>query len=229
MASITERPDGRWRARYRDNDGKEIAHHFGRKVDAQRWLDEVASAVVTGSYVDPKASRITVAAWVEIWLGAQGHLKPSTRARYEGIVRRHILPRWGKSPLSAVTHADVIAWLAQISANGAAGATVQYVHRVASLVFELAVKDGRLAKNPARGVRLPRAATPEKRFLTDVQTDELADAAGDYRADPRARLYRPPVGRARSDPDATRRPHAPAYRNRGVGDRGRGPAHMGHA
>ena len=39
MASITKRPDGRWRARYRDETGKEIAKHFDRKVDGQRWLD----------------------------------------------------------------------------------------------------------------------------------------------------------------------------------------------
>ncbi len=38
MASITKRPDGRWRARYRDAKGKEHARHFSRKVDAQAWL-----------------------------------------------------------------------------------------------------------------------------------------------------------------------------------------------
>jgi len=59
MASITKRPDGVWRARYRDEAGREHAKHFPRKVDAQRWLDEVTAAVVTGQYVDPKAGRIT--------------------------------------------------------------------------------------------------------------------------------------------------------------------------
>jgi len=59
MASLTKRPDGRWRARYRDEAGKEHAKHFDRKVDGQRWLDEVTAAVVTGQYVDPKARRET--------------------------------------------------------------------------------------------------------------------------------------------------------------------------
>jgi hypothetical protein len=40
MASIKRRPDGRWRARYRDLDGREHASHHRRKVDAQAWLDE---------------------------------------------------------------------------------------------------------------------------------------------------------------------------------------------
>lgn len=43
MASISRRKDGVWRARYRDQNGEEHARHFGRKVDAQRWLDEVTA------------------------------------------------------------------------------------------------------------------------------------------------------------------------------------------
>jgi hypothetical protein len=57
MASITKRPDGRWRARYRDEAGKEHAKHFARRTDGQRWLDEVTTAVVSGLYVDPRAGR----------------------------------------------------------------------------------------------------------------------------------------------------------------------------
>ena len=37
MASITKRADGKWRARYRDHDGREYARHFARRVDAQVW------------------------------------------------------------------------------------------------------------------------------------------------------------------------------------------------
>ena len=61
MASIKKRPDGQWRARYRDDAGKEHARHFARKVDAQRWLDEVTASMVTGAYVDPTAGRVTFA------------------------------------------------------------------------------------------------------------------------------------------------------------------------
>ena len=48
MASIKRRPDGVWRARYRDDDGREHAKHFARKVDAQRWLDERTVSVARG-------------------------------------------------------------------------------------------------------------------------------------------------------------------------------------
>lgn len=44
MANIQRRPDGRWRARYRDDAGREHARHFDRKTDAQRWLKEAVQA-----------------------------------------------------------------------------------------------------------------------------------------------------------------------------------------
>lgn len=71
MASIQKRDNGSWRARYRDSAGREHARHFPRKIDAQRWLDEVTASVVTGRYVDPKAGKITFAQWFEQWAAAQ--------------------------------------------------------------------------------------------------------------------------------------------------------------
>ncbi len=93
MASIARRPDGTYRPRYRDAAGKEHARHFKRKVDAQRWLDEVTASVVTGTYVDPALSRVTVGEWGERWLNGHAALKPSTRTRYESLLRVHVLPR----------------------------------------------------------------------------------------------------------------------------------------
>ncbi|MDP9093689.1 MAG: site-specific integrase [Actinomycetota bacterium] len=181
MANIARRPDGRWRARYRDGLGIEHAQHFSRKIDAQSWLDSVATAVNTGAYVDPKASRITVAEWAPRWLATKVNLKQTTRATYENLLRNHILPNWGARQLSGITHEGVASWVAGLEALGLSASTIRQTHRVLSLIFELAVKDGRLARNPATGVPLPRAARAVKVFLTHRDVDALATAAGEYR------------------------------------------------
>jgi len=67
MAILAKRPDGRWRARYRDAADKEHSRYFARKLDAQRWLDEVTTSVVTGQYVDPKAGRVTFETFYAEW------------------------------------------------------------------------------------------------------------------------------------------------------------------
>ena len=78
MANVAKRPDGRWRAWYRDPSGAEHSRHFVRKVDAQRWLDSVTTAVTTGMYTDPRRSRITVAEWATRWLATKVDLKATT-------------------------------------------------------------------------------------------------------------------------------------------------------
>jgi hypothetical protein len=78
MASITKRGNGLWRARYRDDVEKEHAKHFDRKVDAQRWLNEVTASLVTGSYVDPKAGLVTFERFYALWSQRQVWV-PSTR------------------------------------------------------------------------------------------------------------------------------------------------------
>src|SRR4051794_16205326 len=118
MASIARRRDRTWRARYRDQTGKEHARHFDRKVDAQRFLDNVTASVVRGDYVDPARSRMTVGEWAEPWIVGRAHLKPKTLSSYKLLLRTRILPRWKAVPLKALTHADAVAWVAEMRADG---------------------------------------------------------------------------------------------------------------
>lgn len=180
MASVAKRPDGRWRARYRGPDRRERSKHFDRKIDAERWLASVAVAKHRGEWIDPTLSRVTVGPWCTTWLDAQGQLKPTTRARYTGIVSKHIEPAWGRVPLAEVTPTDVAAWLGRLTASGLAAASVRYAHRVLSLALAYAVLDGRLSRNPAEGVPLPRAKAKPKRFLTHAEVARLADECGRY-------------------------------------------------
>jgi len=103
MASIARRSDGRWRARYRDAAGVEHSRHFTRKVEAQHWLDTVTTALTSGMYTDPRRSRITVSDWSARWLATKVDLKATTRRGYDGILRVHILTRWGAVKLADIT------------------------------------------------------------------------------------------------------------------------------
>lgn len=178
MANIQKRPNGTWRARYRDSAGKEHSRHFARKVDAQAWLDGVTTAVQTGAYVDPARSRITVGAMAEQWLAGKVNLKTSTFALYESILGTHVLPRWRDLPLTRVEHGDVQAWVASLVASGMSPSHVRDVVGVLSGVLGLAVRDRRLPSNPAHGVDLPRIRKRRRRYLTANEVEGLADAAG---------------------------------------------------
>ena len=180
MASIEKRERAGkpvWRAHYRTPAGRQRNKTFDRKIDAERFLASIESAKNIGSFVDPALSRITLGEWAEIWLAGQAHLKESSRERYAGILREHIVPVWGKLALANISHADVQAWVTQLSARRSA-ATTKKAHRVLSLILDLAVRDGRLSRNVAQKINLPRTVRAEHRYLTIEQVEQLANECG---------------------------------------------------
>lgn len=179
MASIGRRGKS-WRVLYRDPNGKLRNKSFPRKVDATAFAATVETSKLAGAYVDPNAGKITVGYWAERWLEGKVALKPSTRERYAGILRTHVVPRWGNVKLNDVSHSDIQRWVAELSKKRAAE-TVRKTFRVLSLVLASAVKDERLARNPAEGVELPTITTGERMFLTHEQVHRLAQACGHYR------------------------------------------------
>ena len=151
MASIEKRArDGRtiWRAHYRTPAGTQRNKTFTRKVDAERFLATVENAKNTGSFVDPALARVTFGTWAQQWLNGQTHVKPTTFNRYEGALRKHILPTWSHVKLSAVSHADVQVWITKLTETQSP-ASVRKIHRVLSLVLDMAIRDGRLNRNVA--------------------------------------------------------------------------------
>jgi len=174
--NVQKRPNGKWRARHRDASGCEHARHFARKLDAERWLASVEVAKARGEWLDPAAGKVQLGEWAEQWLSGQVQLKPSTYARYGLILRKQVLPTWSRVPLSAVTYSDVSAWVKTLSSSHLSASSVRHAHRVLSLILDHAVKDGRISKNPAKGVRLPRAVRSQMIFLSHGQVDQLADA-----------------------------------------------------
>ncbi len=180
MASIEKRQRGGrtvWRAHYRTPAGAQRNKTFERRAEAERFLASVESSKNVGSFVDPALAKVTAGKWAQTWLAGQAHLKPSTHARYAGILRAHVLPQWGPVKLSNVSHADVQAWVTTLSTTRSPS-TVRKVHRVLSLILDLAVRDGRLARNVAEKINLPRPVHHEQRHLSIPQIEALATECG---------------------------------------------------
>lgn len=180
MASIKRRRDGKWRARYRDDAGKEHAQHFARKVDAQTWIDGVTASQVRCDYVDPRRARLTVRAWADQWMSGRVHLKPKTIVGYESLLKTRIGPRWNEVRLSQVTHAEVVAWVASMRAEGLSASRTRQAYHLFGSILDAAVRDRRLASNPASGVDLPRLPKSEHRYLDHSELAELARACVEY-------------------------------------------------
>jgi integrase len=178
MASIQKRDSGKWRARYRDDAGKEHARHFARKVDAQRWIDAVTASVVRGDYVDPGAGRVTVTTYATRWQAVQVS-SDGTRRIVDNALRLHLLPALGSYRIGAVRRSDIQGWVKSLEAKGLAAGSVRNVYDVAGQVFSSAVEDRVIASTPCRKIVLPRGDGAEVVPPTLEQIEAVRKALGE--------------------------------------------------
>ncbi|WP_019058248.1 tyrosine-type recombinase/integrase [Streptomyces prunicolor] len=178
MANIQKRPNGKWRARYRDLDGKEHARHFDRKLDAQRWLDEVTASVVTGLYVDPRAGKISFEKYATKWEGEQIAGEAGARIT-DNALRVHLIPALGNYAMASLRRSHIQALFKKLSEQLGPG-SVRNVHDVLVRVMTAAVEDKVIAVTPCKRITLPSMPDEEFTPLTVAQVEAMLGAMPPY-------------------------------------------------
>jgi integrase len=166
-----------WQVRFPDG-GRERLKTFGRKVDAQRWLADRQAAALRGDLISPEAQAVTFAGLAEDWRSSwAGRLQPRTMARYDEVLRVHLLPEFGGRMAHQIGPVDVQRYIGWLSGRAAPG-TIRKIHSVLSACYSEGMRLGTVRANPARGVRLPRVPAREMTFLTAGEVEALASTAG---------------------------------------------------
>jgi integrase len=157
MASIHKIPTG-WQVRYKTPERKSRKKSFAKKPDALRFKTSIEHSVLSGSYVDPSAGKVTFRTYAEQWRKVQVH-RPSTAAQVETHLRRHIYPRLGDRPIGSIRRSEAQA-LVRVLSDELAPATVEVAYTWLSTVFKAAVSDRVIATTPCRDVKLPHVDKP---------------------------------------------------------------------
>ena len=134
------------------------------------------------------AARKTVGEFLEQWLSdvARHSLRPRTYEGYTIIVRRHLEPELGGTPLAELSPRDLQAFLARKSTSGASPRTVQYVHAVLRRALRDAERWGLVSRNVATLVTPPRVPHPT---IEPFPLDEVSRLLMAIRGDRLEALY----------------------------------------
>jgi integrase len=159
---------------WRDPSGKVRTRTFARATDAQRFARDVEHRKDRGDYIDPAAGNITLAEMVDHYLST-ADLRQTTAAKYETLGRLYLADGIGQQPIRTITKADVRSLYAELRKRKKGTATIEAVARLLHRVFEVAVDDDRMGRNPAHGVRVAPADRRPARFLTEAEVAEIAD------------------------------------------------------
>lgn len=174
----------KWEVRYVTPDRRTTRKRgFTSRRDAQEFLDSLNASIRTGEYVRPIDGRVTVGELGKEWLkkkkvtAAPSHYRP-----LESAWRLHVKPRWGDTPVSAVTTGAVEDWITDLQIGEKKPSATHVLRLVGVLqgVLDDAVMKKCLPKNPARGVtNLPKKHGKRHVYLTAGDVRRIADAAGD--------------------------------------------------
>jgi integrase len=168
-------PSGRWQAAYTGPDGNvhSAPRTYAQEDDAIGWLNIERRKIDLGTWgAVERSDGITLRAYATRWI-EQRALRPRTRAHYESMLERLILPELGDAKIVTLTPAKIREWHANLGTER----KTRNAHAYALLhaICATAVQDEVLDANPCR----IRAAMQTKRrrevdILTPAQVDKLA-------------------------------------------------------
>ena len=172
--TIYRRKDGRWCAALQLGGRRCYVYGKSRKEAAEKLhrLTEVAQQ--NGRL--PVTTKATLADFLTNWLGyAENHVRPTTLADYQVIVRLHIIPNIGNTKLSKVTPLQLTQFYKSL-AGSLSPRRVGMVHELLHKALADAVKWGLLAISPAALVDAPKRQRWEKTLWTPEQIQTFATA-----------------------------------------------------
>ena len=173
--NIYTRPDGTLELVYRDSTGtqrhKTVA---GGIMAARAERDRILGAKANGALVRPNP-KLRFADAAEQWLARDvADLREGTRRKYADDARLHLLPRWGRRRLDAITTADCARLVRELRAAGYSEHVTAKALWTASAVFRFARRELRwYGSDPTadlgRSQRPKIGEAQRKRIFTDSE------------------------------------------------------------
>ncbi len=160
---------------------------FDSEKSAKLARDKARVALAGRNYSEP--SKLTVGDFLEEWLVVHStRIKPTTRYKYETVIRNHLMPRIGSLKLQALrpTHIERVyqELLTEPGVNGRVLSpnTVAYVGTILKTALKYAVEvEGSLTSNPATKIRPPKTSTKSINPWTLSELNTFLEEAKSHR------------------------------------------------
>jgi integrase len=156
VASAAHGKGKRWQARYDDPNGREVTSLWSTRAEAEREINKQESAKANGSWLDPKAGKVTVERYaLDTWLPAQ-NINGRSVVEYRGALDRYLIPEWGPRQIQSIKPSEAGAWQQLLTSKyGLSGGYPNRVARYVRGIFKLAVIDRVIAVSPFERMPAP--------------------------------------------------------------------------
>jgi integrase len=185
-------------AKWREPDGRDRSKGgFTTKKAANAYAAQAESAAAQGLLFDPAKGKVLFRDAAAKWLESRADLKSATHNNHRYALAPAATRQgdgktlgidavFGGYPLNKITREYIQYWVNRLTDAGKKPSTVRHAFFTVRMVLQQAVVDGRLAKNPAEHVKLPKeharkggqvgVVDDPAQFLTPVQIPALVAA-----------------------------------------------------
>ena len=177
---LKEVGDGRWIVRAslgKDAEGQRLRYNklvIGKKADAQRHLASVLQQADQG--VKAVLTRQTLGEWTQEWLTKWCvSVAPRTKADYASLLARlfRYEPQLGGRRIAELSSSELQGAIHRLHARGLGNRSLQMYRGVLRVSLNRALKIGKVSRNVAALVEIPRGLRAERIFLTPDQAQRL--------------------------------------------------------
>lgn len=169
---LSQKKDGRYVARFTNRFGK-------RQEIKSRDLKEVKKLFHEATYEDSQRlnrldTDLTLDQWFVVWMDSykKNTVCDNTKRFYTEVYKKRIAPTLGKRKITDITQLNIIQLINELKSRGYQYESQNKVRILLQDMFDKAIVNDFLIKNPAKGIRLgthvknePRVLTPEEQAI----------------------------------------------------------------
>jgi integrase len=175
---IRRLPSGKFQASFIDPDGRRQngPETYRTEADAARYLDRVERDIKRGFWTpDEGLGRRTLRACCEAYLEEN----PRVGKRWAETCRRNMRLHMAElldMPIISITPPVIRAWHAKALRGTGGRTSISQTYRLMRSVFNVAVQDGAILRNPCQIPGAGAQRSPERSIATPAQVAQLVDA-----------------------------------------------------
>jgi integrase len=149
FGNIRRFTSGRYQASYCHGGRRHVAPQtFDTKSEANAFLDATSASLHRGDWIDPEFGRISFGDYASLWLAQRTDIRARTKEYYGWLITNRLRPAFGDKELAKITPVMVRSWYAELATKTPGVARSCY--RVLKAIFNTAISDDLILKNPCR-------------------------------------------------------------------------------
>ena len=154
-------------------DGERVTITASDLVELRTQEHELLCRMDRGNKLNTRNARMTLNAYFDFWLEtfAKSGRKATTCTNYKSYYNTYIRETLGKRQIGKISKADCQRIINEMMQNGKKHSTMANLKSCLNMVFECALDDDIILKNPAKNLQIPQTERKERTAIERAQID----------------------------------------------------------